>query len=278
MKKQIMYLLSRTPVHVGAGNSVGVVDSPIMRERHTKTPIIPGSSLKGLCSDLWNDDEHKRTADGNKLFGEVEDKKVEGSKNKSGQLLIGEGRVLAFPVRSAKGSFAWITSPHALQKFSRDTGVEIDTAKFDKLTDTKCFACSGVVFENAVILEEYKLTKEGDCSEIADTLSNLFKDQVWNSVANKLVVVNDEMFSYFVEQKCKVVNRICIDDKTVVVKNGALFNQEQVPSETLFYSIVGTMKGEELLTQFTDKIKSQEVIQVGGNATIGLGYCSVNFG
>ncbi|MGL4853808.1 MAG: RAMP superfamily CRISPR-associated protein, partial [Lentisphaeria bacterium] len=53
-----MYLFAKSPVHVGAGNSVGVVDSPIMRERHTKTPIIPGSSLKGVISDLWNDEDY----------------------------------------------------------------------------------------------------------------------------------------------------------------------------------------------------------------------------
>lgn len=106
MKKQIFAIFTRTPLHVGAGNSVGAIDSPVMRERHTRIPIIPGSSLKGVLADLWNDENFKRTSDGEELFGKTDSKAA-----KAGQLLVGESRVLAFPVRSAKGSFAWISCP-----------------------------------------------------------------------------------------------------------------------------------------------------------------------
>ena len=97
MKKQIFAIFTRTPLHVGAGNSVGAIDSPVMRERHTRIPIIPGSSLKGVLADLWNDENFKRTSDGEELFGKTDSKAA-----KAGQLLVGESRVLAFPVRSAK--------------------------------------------------------------------------------------------------------------------------------------------------------------------------------
>ena len=56
MKQQIMSIFTRTPLHVGAGSAVGVVDLPVMRERHTGYPVIPGSSLKGVLADLWRDD------------------------------------------------------------------------------------------------------------------------------------------------------------------------------------------------------------------------------
>ncbi|MDD5698865.1 MAG: RAMP superfamily CRISPR-associated protein [Victivallaceae bacterium] len=69
MKKKIMSIFTRTPLHVGAGNSVGAIDAPIMRERHTRIPIIPGSSLKGVLADLWNDNEYQRTEEGKRLFG-----------------------------------------------------------------------------------------------------------------------------------------------------------------------------------------------------------------
>ena len=48
MQNKIMYILTQTPLHIGAGNEVGIVDAPIQRESHTKFPIIPGSSIKGL--------------------------------------------------------------------------------------------------------------------------------------------------------------------------------------------------------------------------------------
>ena len=48
MQTKILYLFTRTPLHVGAGASVGAIDQPIQRERHTGFPIIPGSSIKGV--------------------------------------------------------------------------------------------------------------------------------------------------------------------------------------------------------------------------------------
>ncbi|HNW40428.1 MAG TPA: RAMP superfamily CRISPR-associated protein, partial [Opitutaceae bacterium] len=54
MTTKLLYLFTRTPLHVGAGSSVGAIDQPIIRERHTGFPIIPGSSLKGSFADHWN--------------------------------------------------------------------------------------------------------------------------------------------------------------------------------------------------------------------------------
>ena len=54
MQTKILYLFTRTPLHVGAGSSVGAIDQPIQRERHTGFPIIPASSLKGTFADAWN--------------------------------------------------------------------------------------------------------------------------------------------------------------------------------------------------------------------------------
>jgi CRISPR type III-B/RAMP module RAMP protein Cmr4 len=48
MKRHLLTLYTRTPLHVGSGTSVDVVDLPIMRERITGFPVIPASSLKGV--------------------------------------------------------------------------------------------------------------------------------------------------------------------------------------------------------------------------------------
>lgn len=41
----IMYAVS--PCHAGSGSSLGVVDLPIQRERHTNWPMIQSSGVKG---------------------------------------------------------------------------------------------------------------------------------------------------------------------------------------------------------------------------------------
>ena len=276
MNKMILTLFARTPVHVGAGNSVGAVDSPVQRERHTKIPIIPGSSLKGVLSDLWNDADFKRTEEGKKLFGE-DDQKADAN---AGSLLIGEARVLAFPVRSAKGMFAWITCPLVLKRFKRETGTDFEAPSVEGET---ALAFDAMIIEGSknVILEEYvfKTTGEPDV-EIVQALEALVeKDPVWSGIEKQLVIVSDEIFQHFCEHACEVVTRIRVNDKTGVVDNGALFNLEQVPSETLFYTtVMAGGKGDSQvapLSLLKAKLESEKVIQVGGDATTGLGFCTV---
>lgn len=279
MHTKLITLFTRTPLHIGAGNSVGVVDSPIMRERHTQTPIIPGSSLKGVLADLWNDckDENKkRNGELKRLFGSDDDKSA-----CSGSLLIGEARVLAFPLRSAKGGFAWITCPHALKKFARDTGKTIDEISFDNNED--CLAGDTVAFteKKAVILEEYRFNRAGKIPEnIVAALKDIAPDPLWEP-EKRLVLVSDELFSYFVENACEVVTRIRVNDETGTVDKGALFNQEQVPSETLFYAVIASAKkdADAHLAALETKVSdvAGNILQIGGDATIGLGFCSVKF-
>jgi len=50
-----LFLVCETPLHAGSGDSLGVVDLPIQRERHTSFPKIEGSSLKGALRQAFED-------------------------------------------------------------------------------------------------------------------------------------------------------------------------------------------------------------------------------
>lgn len=285
MKQEIMSIFTRTPLHVGAGNSVGAIDSPIQRERHTRIPIIPGSSLKGVLADLWNDgiefyeengkrkSRRKKDSECIKLFGSDDDKDAY-----AGALLIGEARVLAFPVRSAKGSFAWITCPLALARYERDSGKSLNSGNLEDIKEDECCPVSDdLLLNGSIVLEEYVFKKK---SASPIDLSFISGDAVWQTVKKRLVIVNDEIFSYFVENACEVVTRIRVNDETGTVDNGALFNQERVPSETMFYAVIGAqsiknIKADDALKIFADKFTEDSILQVGGDETTGLGYCSI---
>ncbi len=276
MNKMTLTLFARTPVHVGAGNSVGAVDSPVQRERHTKIPIIPGSSLKGVISDLWNDADFNRTEKGKELFGEDD----QNADAKAGSLLIGEARVLAFPVRSAKGMFAWITCPLVLRRFKRETGTNFEVPSVDDKEKEEwalTFENSSVTLDKKVILEEYVfdvLDQAPDQKIVEEFKELVMKDPVWSGIEKQLVIVSDEIFQHFCEHACEVVTRIKVDDATGVVVDGALFNLEQVPSETLFYTTVLSAKAG-VLEPLKERLEEEKIIQVGGDATTGLGFCTV---
>jgi len=276
MQTKIMSIFTRTPLHVGCGSSVGAVDQPVVRERHTGYPVIPGSAIKGVLADLWNEKNEKgdivRSEKGRELFGNDDTKTAS-----AGKLLIGEGRLLAFPVRSAKGAFAWLTCPLALSRFRRDGNFSFTVP--DIAADKACVTTDSLLkFEGGkVIFEEYPLSIAAEEAEasLVDALKSLCDDDVWAEMPKRLAIVSDELFRYFVENACEVANHNRIDDEKGVVAKGALFSQENVPSETLFYGVTNAADPQHL-EMLDERIKAERgLLQIGADVTTGLGWCTV---
>ena len=289
-KSKILYLFTRTPLHVGAGASVGAIDQPIQRERHTGFPIIPASSLKGTFADAWNTTlKDGKRGDGNAawLFGSDDPNAAA-----AGSVLFGEARLLTFPLRSAKGSFAWITSPLLLRRAARDGAIPADLLKdLKEPTDEKAIFDEGnaskLALGNKLVLEEYTFEAFDwlGLDKLGGHLAGLLADDlVWSEVASRLVILSDGMMSFFAQNACEVAQHVKISDETGTAEGGALFNQENVPSETLLYSVIHFLQGrgekfkaktpENAVTEFKDKLMG-EVFQFGGDASTGLGYCTV---
>jgi len=313
MKQKLLYIFTRTPLHVGAGASVGAIDQPVQRERHTGFPIIPASSLKGSFVDLWE----ANLTQGDKQFLRVTTKKNEkdqegvdevlaaawlfGSNNDkvafTGALQFGEARLLAFPIRSAKGSFAWITSPLLLHRATQHGVFPADSFKdlkepadekaiFDARNESK------IRLGGRVVLEEY--TFEASDWAGLDTLASqlaglLAHDAVWREVSSRLVILSDGMMSYFAQNACEVVQHVRISDETGTADGVGLFNQENVPAETLFYSLIqatdshlkagdySAKTAADALAAFEATVKETALFQLGGDASTGLGYCTLKF-
>jgi CRISPR-associated protein Cmr4 len=284
---------------VGAGSSVGAIDQPIIRERHTGFPIIPATTLKGVFADEWNERVAvitRRSDDGKWLFGETDAENAA-----AGAIQFCEARLLAFPIRSAKGSFAWITCPLILARAARD-GV-LDKALIpsfpeptpdqpDKTDELAFFTNTGpLALAGKVVIEEYTFTRTGnnEASEVGEALAALLpEDPVWKEVASRLVILSNGMMSFFAQNACEVAQHVRIDDETGTAASGALFNQENVPSETLFYSVVHSFEertaskakdqrrdAENAIGAFSLKLASKQARQFGGDASTGLGYCTV---
>lgn len=260
-------LFTRTPLHIGSGHSVGIVDLPILRERATDFPIIPGSALKGVLADLYvsrGDGQAPELSDeGKRLFGE---------QNRRGAVLIGESRLLAFPVRSAKQAFAWLTSPLTLARH----GISFDMT----MGENEVLAADTLCVEKTAIFEEYRLNwKDPVPGETVEALRGRCEVPLWkDSLASRLAVVSDTLFQYFAKNACEIAQHNQIDDVSGIVKQGHLFAQENVPSETLF---VGQWMAdsEEPLRQLRDRVEQEDnLLQVGADATTGLGWCAFSFG
>lgn len=294
MTKHLLTLYTRTPLHVGCGTSVDVVDLPIMRERITKFPVIPGSSLKGVllqaARELWpstwskkKDKDVETLHHTNQLlFGAIEDAPEDSSqkqKSNAGCVQIMEAKLLAFPVRSLAGCFAWITCPAVLERYKRDTGATFEVPQPEK---DRVVAGSELTAGNHVVLEEYAVAIEPgkNINTVAGALKDSTQDPLWTAnLEKRLAIVHDENFQHFVTTCTEVVTRVKIDPRTRTVDGGALFNQENVPCEAIFYSVLSVLaprrpgSDSDANTLLISLLENNPTLQIGGDETTGHGLC-----
>ncbi|MDR1613466.1 MAG: type III-B CRISPR module RAMP protein Cmr4 [Planctomycetota bacterium] len=275
MKTRILVLFTRTPLHVGAGSSVGAVDQPVIRERHTGFPVIPGSAVKGVLRDYADRDAEGLNQEVETLFGLEGSTGNENNTARAGALGFGEARLLAFPLRSAKGSFALATCPLALSRYVRDGELPLDVPN---IGDEGCLAGDSIKLGgNKVALEEYVFAAKGGFpGEWAGHLSTLLDDAVLREAKDRMVLLSDGDFSHFTLNACQVQHHNRIDPDTGTVVDKALFNTETVPSEALFYAPITALRPERGDNALFRHLEEKErLLQFGGDGTTGLGFCAV---
>lgn len=215
----------------------------------------------------------------------------------AGALGFTDARILLFPVKSAKGVFAWVTCPSILERLKEDYKLCVKTQEiknsFDKIDIPSPNTISDIgklLINGTVILEEYAFSVSG-CEitkQIAEKISKSLKIE---KIKERLIVLSDEDFRDFTELSTEVITRTKIDNETGTVdkKTGGLWTEEYLPPETIMYSfalatpIFNKDKGifnerdkseEEQVLQFWSK-NMPEVMQIGGNATIGKGLVEI---
>lgn len=282
----ILGLYAVTPCHAGSGASVGVVDLPIQRERHTNWPVIQASGMKGALRAHFDRFKNSIT---NKPEEETFSKITEiifGSDTKdgdhAGSLSVGDVKILAFPMRSNVAPFVWITCPAVLKRFNRDLALTgrngLDLTTLQGVTIDQALCVNGLFKQDEpILLEDMEVTPKGECSfgEVAD----FFQE------AERLLVVHDEVFGYGVSNCTSVMAQIKIDQKTGTTANGSLRYQEELPADTLMYTILfwgdsrddkESLKADAIRGYIKDEVVSGH-IQIGGDETLGRGIFSLTW-
>ena len=104
-----------SPVHMGVGSAIGAIDSPIQREVHTGHPTFAGAGLKGALRHHLNAAWPKHNDGQNPLIARMFGPDARAS-DFAGAIAISDAQLVALPVRSLKGGFAYATSPVAQQQ------------------------------------------------------------------------------------------------------------------------------------------------------------------
>jgi len=246
-KAALLTFYAETPIHMGSGQSVSYVDLPIQRERHTSFPVLWASGIKGVIRNLalreWNDKDKINT-----IFGPD----PEDASDFASCISITDAKILLYPVRSVKGVFAWITCPFVLKRFKEDLKAirRVDSKVNDlviqipETSDNKVIIANGnlkIQEKNIVALEEFLFEAKVDEKAInwAEKLKKFIpNNDLTNGLEYHLAIVSDNVFKDFVNYAVEIRTRIRIDQARGTVKEGALFSEELVPSESVFYSLV----------------------------------------
>ncbi len=262
MKHCMLGLLAETFVHPGAGQAGGAVDLPVAREAATDYPYIPGSSLKGALRDTLTT-QHRETE--HEIFGQQDN---------AGSILVSDARLLLLPVRSLTSHYRWVTSPHLLERLTRDRKRSGRSA----LPETPLQVGENNYLgegPHILYLEERSFTKTaGDdrLTKYLEALEELMGDaSARGRLARQLVVLDDHDFSWFVRYGLAIQARNVLDEQKKTSKN--LWYEETLPPDTLMYAVLSERGNKPgVIQKVKARFDDRNYLQVGGNETVGQGW------
>lgn len=304
MACRMMWVHALSPVHVGCGFGVGAVDLPIVKEKSTGWPVLPGSGIKGVLADHFGAAEaEKRDALQTAAFGKPDWRNAEGALvgSNAGALVVGDARLVLLPVKSLYGTFAWVTCPLALRRLERDlreaelaeglgTMSTPGEGEMHATQTAKDKLCGGGG-ETAYLMDldvKAVVPKNGWVAAWAEKLAEwLFPvaTDPWRGMfQSRFGVVHENLFKYVLEMGTEVVTRIHVDPEKGTVQRGQLWTEEALPAESVAASLVwvdGVKSPGNATTQaqILEKYCSRELtLQMGGKATVGRGRVRAVFG
>jgi len=262
----VVGMLAEAPLHPGTGQSVGAIDLPVQRESTTKYPVLVGSSVKGALRDYAKQARHP----------EPQIEEIFGLADQIGALGITDGKLLLLPLRTLHQAYAWVTCPYALERLKRDFAFagqplawEIPSVADDEAMTASCDP------GQSVFLEEYAYTATAPSEQwpaISATVSSLLHHSSTRArVAEQLTVISNDQFAHFAEYGLAVRARNKLDGN----KNSeALWYEENLPTDTVLYFLcISRLDDSPALIVVQEWIAAQPYIQVGGNESVGQGWC-----
>lgn len=293
MQTQIFHLQNLSALHVGTGQGVGVVDLPIARSKSTNLPLVPGSAIKGVLRDELAAQAFLQPDDINTLFGP--DTSLEDAH--AGAIAFGDANLLLLPIRSFAGTVAYATCPFILRQYKRDNNIKTADLQIPQLGGSDDDTVSARVTANSslivrgterIALEDLDIqaydndTIQKWADAITESLypENSKDYEDWRTqVASRFVILPDDIFSFLADTATEVRTRIRIDRKTRTVQQGALWTEENLPADSVFWGVIGVSqsrkKADDRSAQaLADLLPKQEIkIQIGGKHTVGRGFC-----
>ena len=258
MSHQRIFLLhALAPLHVGVDAGVGAIDLPTMREAHTGYPVIPGSSVKGVLREEAEIRTSREAEEVLAAFGPPQNL----SGDSRGGAVFTDAQLLALPVRSLCGTFAWVSCDFALRRLARD----LATAGYGELErPPRLTEASGASLAPArsgqpkpllsvetvangkhrVFLEDLVIEAAED--QVVARLAETLAEWLWPGddgavdrelFRDRFLLVHDDVFAFLTNFAMEVRARVQLDSESGTVAVGP-WSEEHLPTESILHGLV----------------------------------------
>lgn len=231
-------LMTHDPVHIGTGGyRLGRVDNSIVREPGSGVPKIPGTSLHGAARSYAARLYEEPAAAGQSQDGVVNPAQdpicytfgyiqkapagpatAESTIAYSGVVNVGDALLVLFPVHSLVGP-VWVSTTRRLSEAGFTIANEPDTWPSDQVLTT-------LPRQDPLNLGWLMLEVAGN---VTVTAPNTWQVAQWTTVANRIVIVQESLFSAVVNSNLEVRTSVSINPLTGAAEDGALFTYEALP-------------------------------------------------
>jgi len=302
----LYFLHAVTPLHAGVGEGVGAINLPTARERATKYPFMPGSSVKGVLRERA---EQIKGGDDKEAVVVAFGPPSEFAADARGGLVFTDASLLCLPVRSLFGTFAWVTCPLVLRRFVRDaTEAGLDMPALPSFVGDAVMPTGTCLVKAApatgLFLEELRLeaaaNSEGANAWVEWLKARLFAgDEVEQGFfSERFVIVRDDIFSYYTKMSLEVRNRVKIDDDRGTAAKSGPWTEEHLPTESLLVGLAiarrtayvkrgrdekgdpteekpSARNAEDAWSVLEEVLRQRPVLRFGGHASVGLGRARI---
>ena len=250
MNTNVYYIDCLTNLHVGSGDAnFNIVDKEVEKDPLTGYPIIHASGIKGALREKYGAGKSKEEV--TKCFGKAA---TDNESDTGGSYKFFDARFLYRPLR-ASGDLPYVnvTTITAIKEFAEltkafDINIGLDVSVLNK-----------VVFSNDIkfMVTDKGISVEGEkCDVLNSDVIKALEPFLGDHFAIAKTLDGYDL---------PVIARNCL-----IEKKRNLWYEEYVPHGSRFYMLV-------ILPPKTDQKEVEEVIprvaQIGGNNSVGYGYC-----
>ncbi len=267
------------PIHVGAGGyRLSRVDNTIVRDPATDIPKIPGTSIAGVIREyatLFLMEKNSSETQYKRESAERDVSNYFGDDSRQGSVRFYDAQIIFFPVSSTKGTI-WLTTPQLIEYWSKKSSETQHNNNFTCISGEKAYAIKGLNNENNSINLGWLLLE----FEEKKFSPSLLLYPLVNKSAEKIVVLNEKLFSQIINDNLEVRTSVRIDPKTGAAEDRGLFTYEAIPRTTIFGFEIGIDKrrnreNNKIEGLINSSFKYLKLLGIGGMGTRGFGRIMV---